>query len=467
MFTVDEVLKATAGRLISGQPQQTASAVSTDSRTIGAGELFIALKGENFNGHNFIRDCLLKGCAGLIVSEKEKECVSSKNGTDTIKNSVCPYFCIKVPDTLKALGDIAHFHRMRFNIPLIGITGSNGKTTTKDMAAQVLAMKYRVLKSHGTFNNLIGTPLTLLKLNPDHQVCVLEMGTSRLGEIARLADIARPNIGVITNVGPSHLEFFKDIETISQAKMEMFSGFTSKDTAVWNADDSMLSGLYQISNCKKKTFGLSAGCDFQATDVEVTSEGWRFMLNAAKPITIKLLAEHNIYNALAAIAAGDLLGVEYPQMYFALSNFSPPSMRMEILKAQGVTIINDCYNSNPKSMESAINVLSNFNTGGRRVLVSGDMLELGEISRYFHHQLGLNVAGSRIDIFIGVGNMSKEAAAAALAAGMNKDAVWFCRDSEEAGRLLLDILHSGDVVLIKGSRAMRMEKICSTIYSTP
>lgn len=460
MFTVDEVLKATAGRLISGQPQQSATGVSCDSRTIAAGELFIALKGKNFNGHDFVSDCLKKGAVGLIVSEREAECVST-----VVEHH--PAFVVKVRDTLKALGDIAHFHRMRFGIPVVAITGSNGKTTTKDMTAGVLAMKYKVLKSHETFNNLIGVPLTLLKLNKDHQICVLEMGTSRVGEIARLTDIAEPDIGVITNVGPSHLEFFKDIETVSQAKMEIFAKFSGEDVAVWNADDSMLSGLYQILNCKSRTFGLSVGCDFQATDIEAVSDGWRFMLNAAKPMRIKLLGEHNIYNALAAIAVGDLLKVEYSQMYFVLSNFSAPSMRMEILKAQGVTIINDCYNSNPKSMESAINVLSNFNTSGRRVLVSGDMLELGEISGYFHHQLGLNVAGSRIDIFIGVGSMSKEAAAAALVAGMNKDAVWFCRDAEEAGRLLLDILHSGDAVLIKGSRAMRMEKICSTIYSTP
>jgi UDP-N-acetylmuramoyl-tripeptide--D-alanyl-D-alanine ligase len=453
MFSIEEILKATAGRLISGNPLQYINGISTDSRTIAKGELFIALKGKNFDGHFFINDCITKGAAGVIVSE-DTELFCSK-----------PAFIIKVDNTLKALGDIAHFHRTRFHIPVIGITGSNGKTTTKDMVAAALSAKYKVLKSPGTFNNFVGLPLALLKLNTDHQVCVLEMGTSALGEIARLCEIAKPNIGVITNVGPSHLESFKDIETVSQAKMELFSGFSGNDIAIWNADDPMLSGLYETLKSKKRTFGLSDGCDFRATSIEYVEGGWRFALDESKLVKIKLLGKHNVYNALAALAVGLTLEVDYQHIYTALLNFTTPAMRMEILQIVGVTIINDSYNSNPKSMESAIHVLSSFNTKGRRVLVSGDMLELGAVSNYFHHQLGINVAESGIDIFIGVGSLSQEAAASSVRAGMNKDAVWFCKDSKEAGELLLKILHTGDVVLIKGSRAMNMEKACSTIYS--
>jgi UDP-N-acetylmuramoyl-tripeptide--D-alanyl-D-alanine ligase len=455
MFTIEEIIKATEGRLIKGPARQAIDGISTDSRTVNNGELFVALKGIRFDGHFFIKDCISRGALGLVVSEDEEVDVPEYVSV------------IKVQDSLKALGDIAHFHRMRFDIPIVAVTGSNGKTTTKDMIAQALGSRYKVLKSQGTFNNLIGVPITLLKLNDEHQVCVLEMGTSRLGEIARLAKIARPNIGVITNVGPSHLEFFKDLETVAQAKMELFSGFGKDDIAIWNADDCMLSGLYETLICNKRTFGLANGCDFQATNIEYAESGWRFALNQSKLIKIRLLGQHNVHNALAAIAVVETLGIEYQDIYTALLNFSTPPMRMEILQAGGVTIINDCYNSNPKSMESAIHVLSGFSAAGRKVLVSGDMLELGEISGYFHHQLGLNVAESGIDIFIGVGERSKEATVSAVRAGMNGDCVFFCKDSKEAGELLLKILHSQDVVLIKGSRAMNMEKVCSTIYSIP
>jgi len=458
MFTIDEILKATNGKLVSGQPQNIVSGISTDSRTINRGELFIALKGDNFDGYNFINECLVRGATGILISNKDSSRVSAIAASGLVN-------IIKVPDTLKALGDIAYFHRMRFNIPVIGITGSNGKTTTKDMIAHLLGVKYKVLKNLGTLNNFIGVPLTILKLNKEHQICVLEMGTNHVGEISRLTDIARPNIGIITNVGPSHLEFFKDLETVSRAKMELFKNFNSDHIAIWNADDGMLSSLYQNLTCKKRTFGLSNTCDFKATNIESIEDGWRFALNESKLIKIKLLGKHNVYNALAAITLADAFGINYSEIHSSLLSFKAPSMRMEILEVAGIKIINDCYNSNPKSVESAINVLSNFNASGRRIFVSGDMLELGEISNYFHHQIGLNVAASGIDIFIGVGPLSKESTMAAVRSGMNKDAVMFCEDSQKAGELLRKTLRSGDVVLIKGSRGMKMEKACSTIYS--
>jgi len=459
MFTVEEILKATGGKLTSGSAHDVVSGISTDSRTVSNGELFIALEGDKFNGHTFVQDALAKGAKAVVVRK------GWRAGALVYQFPERQSF-IEVNDTLKALGDIAHFHRMRFDIPVIGITGSNGKTTTKDMIAHILGTKFRVMKNHGTFNNQVGVPLSILKLTDKHQACVLEMGANHSGEIKKLVDIAEPNIGVITNIGPSHLEFFKDLETVSQAKMEIFHRFRDSGLAIWDADDSMLTALYQVLNCRKKTFGLSAGCDYQAVDVEGTKDGWRFTLSGTGPVCIKLLGRHNVQNALAAIAVSDALGVGFKDIVFSLFGFSAPSMRMEILAASGITIINDSYNSNPKSMESAINVLSNFEANGRKILISGDMLELGSVSRYFHNQIGLNVANSGIDIFVGVGEMSKEAVNAALAAGMNKNAVYLCKDSKEAGALLLKIAHTGDAVLIKGSRRMAMEKICSTIYST-
>src|SRR3989338_7680035 len=331
MFTLREILKATGGKVISGDGERI-SGISVDSRTIKTGELFIALKGKNFDGHNFVGEAVKKGSVGAVV------CVGAT------RRSAPTSVAIEVPDTLKALGDIAHFHRMRFDIPVVGITGSNGKTTTKDMAAQSLAAKYKGLKNQGTFNNLIGVPQTLLKLNKEHQVCILEMGTNHPGEISRLADIAMPNIGVITNVGPSHLEFFKDLQTVARAKTELFGNFKNDGLAIWNADDAMLSGLCEFLNCKKKTFGLSASCDYQATHIEYLEGGWQFALRGGRLVKIKLLGRHNVYNALAAVAIADTLGVEYEDVFSALSSFRPPSMRMEILQAAGITIINDSYN---------------------------------------------------------------------------------------------------------------------------
>lgn len=459
MFTIEEILKATSGSLASGEVNQAVSGISTDSRTINPGELFIALEGDNFDGHNFINECFARGAKGVVV----------KRG----KHMFAPFalqdpkaVIVEVDDTTKALGNIAHYHRMRFNIPVIAVTGSNGKTTTKDMLSHILGLKFRVLKNQGTFNNFIGVPITMLKLTCEHQVCVLEMGTNHVGEINYLAGIAKPGISIIANIGPSHLEFFKNLETVAQAKMEIFRDFGKDELAIWNADDGMLTGLYQILNCRKKTFGQAQGCDYRATDIESAPGALGFILNNDKQVRINLLGRHNIYNALAAIAASDALGVGFEDIISGLASFRGPSMRMEILQAGGITIINDSYNSNPKSMESAINVLSGFSVQGRRILVSGDMLELGEVSRYFHNQVGLNVANSEIDIFIAVGEMSKEAVEAAVSAGMNKNCVYHCDDSKSAGKLLLEIAREADVVLIKGSRAMKMENVCSTIYST-
>ena len=461
MFTAQDILNATGGNLAVGSLDCVARGISTDSRTIEKGELFIALEGDNFNGHEFVTDSVQRGAVGVVV----------KAGVFSYKPVLSmgyPVFLIEVNDTLKALGDIAYFYRKRFNIPVAGVTGSNGKTTTKDMIAHILSLSLRVLKNQGTLNNFIGMPLTLLKLADQHQACVLEMGANHLGEIARLSEIAVPDIGVITNIGPSHLEFLKDLETVSQAKTELFQNFKPDDTAIWNADDAMLSGLYQTHKCRKKTFGFSAGCDYQATHIEyLKAEGaWRFALNSNKLIKIKLLGRHNIYNALAAIAVSDTMGIDYESIFSGLSSFGSVSMRMEILEAAGITIINDSYNSNPKSMESAIAVLSDFNASGRKILVSGDMLELGDMSDYYHHQLGLSVGNSNTDIFIAVGPRSREAAASAISSGMNKSCVYLCDNSKQAGEALIKILRQYDVVLIKGSCAMKMENICSTIYST-
>ncbi len=420
---------------------------SIDSRTIKRGESFIAIKGKRFDGHDFIDEAIKKGASGIILDKNIKLCLR--------KIAV-----IKVKDTLKALGDIAANHRRRFDIPVVGITGSNGKTTVKEMLWSILKKRYTVLKNRGTENNLVGLPLTLLRLKEGHRAAVLEMGTNRWGEIARLTEILRPTIGVITNIGPSHLESFKDEEGVLRAKSELVHKLKMKDSIVLNGDDPMLSRIK--SRRKKVTFGLKKDNDFRATEIK-SNGSISFTLNGLYPFKLKILGNHNIYNALAAIAVSSLLGIEISLIKDALLNFKLPYMRMAPSVLKGITVINDAYNSNPFSLKWAIDTFSNFKTKGRRIIVSGDMLELGERRRLFHSQAGRLIAGSSIDALIAVGELSRHTAQAALRAGMGRDNLWSCSDSNEAARILKSVAKRGDAVLVKGSRAMCMERIINSL----
>jgi len=453
VFTIKEIITATGGRLTEGPDTRKSYKVSTDTRTIAPGDVFIALKGEIYDGHNFIKEAIEKGAAGCIVSRDMRYAAEG--------------FFITVASTLKALGHLASYNRKRFNIPIIGITGSNGKTTTKDLIAKVLSVKFNVLKTSGTRNNLVGVPLTLLGLNSGHQVCVLEMGTSFPGEIRKLSQIAAPNIGIITNIGPSHMEFLKDLQAVYKEKSSIFADFRKENLAVWNGDDPMLVDLIHMNKCRLKTFGLRPGCDFQAADIQKKDNNIKFLVNGKFKARLNMLSEHNVYNALCAITIGSEFGIEMPKILKALSDFEPPHMRMQLIEGKDILIINDCYNSNPLSMKSAIKALADFK-GRRKILASGDMLELGELSAYFHHYIGELAAKHEIDIFVGVGELSKAAVQSAVQAGMKRDSVCRCKTSKEAGHLLMKIARPGDVILIKGSRAIKMERTleCFTTYST-
>ncbi len=394
--------------------------VSIDSRTIKRGQFFIAIRGKRFDGHDFIDTALKKGAFGVIGEEKGA--------------------MIRVKDSLTALGNIAAYHRKRFNIPIVGITGSNGKTTTKDMIAHILSYKGTVLKNNGTENNLIGLPLTLLRLKSRHSFAVLEMGANSFGEIRRLSNILKPNIGLITNIGPSHLEYFKDIEGVLKAKSELLEVLGIKETLFLNGDDAMLTRLKPRSIVK--TFGKGRKNDIQPSHLKV-----------------KFLGEHNEFNALSAIGVCMHLGISMNIIQEALGSFKGSSMRMEHKRIKGIDIINDAYNSNPLSLKCAIDAFSKFKAKGKRIVVSGDMLELGKKDRLFHGRAGRHIASSSIDKLVAVGSLSRYTLQAASRAGMDKDCLWSCLDSREAAALLKKIIEPGDAVLIKGSRSMSMEKI--------
>lgn len=448
---VQEILDITKGNIVSGDPaaEIDLAAISTDSRAISAGQFFLPLKGDNFSGEDFIDDAFDKGAIGVLTSDAEPKA----QGPDKI--------IIIVKDTLKALQKIAHAHREKFNIPVIGVTGSNGKTTAKDMMAKILSPKYNVLKNEGTKNNQIGLPQTLLKLNKEHEICILEMGTNHMGEIRVLADIARPDIVVITNIGPSHLKFLKDLEGVFESKKEIFEFLGDDSIAVLNGDDEYLSKV-KSNKFKIKRFGLDKGNDFQASIVSTEKGKIDFLVNDKAPFVLNMAGVHNVYNALAAIAVADHFNLDYDSMKKELAGYTPTYMRMNIKDIDGVVIIDDAYNSNPLSMRAALETVRSYPAKAKWI-VSGDMLELGEKEDYFHSMIGEAIAKGGFDGLLTFGKLSQKTSSAALESGMIKDRVWHCSDREEIAAILRKVAKAGDCILIKGSRAMKMEEVIENL----
>jgi UDP-N-acetylmuramoyl-tripeptide--D-alanyl-D-alanine ligase len=453
MFTVKDILISTGGSMLSGKEKDMFVGVSIDTRRLKPGELFVAIKGDRFDGHNFILDAVSKGAGGVIVQDG---CITN-SGFDMKSVSF-----ISVTDSIKALGDIARFHRSRFTMPLIGITGSNGKTTTKEMTAGILARKMNVLKNFGTENNQIGVPLTLMRIAPEHKATVLEMGTNHLGEIRRLSEISRPTMAVITNIGPSHLDHLKDLDTVLKAKSEILEYIDGKEAKlVINGDDEVLNKIK--TGLKIVKFGLNKDFDFYAEKINLEPDGINFKLNGKWDIEIGLVGRHNVYNALAAIAASRDFDVSIDDIKEALREFRVPNMRMEVKRLGDIKIINDTYNSNPLSMKQAIDALKDMTTKGRKILVAGDMLELGTLSGRFHHLMGRQAAESGIDLIVAVGKLAEHIAKGAQEAGMSGKKIKLCNLTKEACGAVLQLIKKGDTVLVKGSRAMKMEQIVTEL----
>ena len=444
---ISEIIKVTKGRLISGRPETDIDPanISIDSRTIGSGQFFLPLKGSNFDGEKFIGEAFEKGAIGTFTTHNAVRC--------TLYGKII----IRVKDTTDALQRLAHHNRMRFRVPVIGVTGSNGKTTVKDMIAGALSSKFNVLKNEGTKNNHIGVPLTLLKLNDSHDMCVVEMGTNHRGEIRLLAGIASPTVAVITNIGPSHLEFFGDLKGVFAAKREILETLRVGSLVVINGDDEYLSTI-KSRIFKIMRFGLNIINDFQASGVSADGASIRFTLNYRSPFTLNLIGAHNVYNALAAIAIAYNFDISYLATKKVLSEYSPAGMRLNARQVGDVTVIDDAYNSNPLSMKSAIKALTEYPAKGRWV-VSADMLELGQREKEFHSMVGEAIARSGFNGLITFGNLSRHTSLRALECGMNKNRVWHCSDRAEIADILKKSMDKGDAVLVKGSRAMRMEEV--------
>jgi UDP-N-acetylmuramoyl-tripeptide--D-alanyl-D-alanine ligase len=427
-------------------PEEVAQGYSIDSRTVGPGELFFAVKGERLDGHDYVNAALEKGAAAATVQKDQLHRYSDKTRL------------LAVDDTLVALQTLATAVRKMWDKPLIGVTGSAGKTTTKEAVAHVLGARFRVLKSEGNFNNHFGLPLMLLKLEPEHDVAVIELGMSHAGEIRALAKIAQPEIGVVTNVAPVHLEFFDSISGIARAKYELIESLPANGIAVLNADDEYVSQFGRDFKGKVVTYGTQAMADVRAENVHTRgAEGSEFDVNIAgtrEHARLPLVGEHNILNALAAVAVGLVRGMKPSEAVVALATLAPPDKRGQVLQLGNITVINDCYNSNPKALNAMVDALAAMKAE-RRIVVAGEMLELGPAGAEMHRAAGQHIAEKKIDVLVGVRGMAQAIVDGARPAGTEAE---FVATPEEAGEWLARETRDGDVVLLKASRGVKLEK---------
>lgn len=455
-FILEDVLKATGGRLLQGEEKSSFRGVSTDSRTVAEGELFIALKGERFDGHHFAIEALKKRAGGVIIEEDRVR--------DIRWNGYRPSAVIAVKDSLRALGDIAQERRRRFGTPVVALTGSNGKTTTKEMISACLETTFPVLKTKGNLNNLIGLPLTLLELTEKERIVVLEMGMNVPGEVRRLTEIAEPDVGLITNIEKVHLEGMGSLERIKDEKGELFRRMRQDGTILVNQDDPRVIDLASGFKGQKITYGIDHPADVMAREIEFKgTEGTSFTLvteGVTLAIRLPYLGRHFVPNALSAVAAASLFGIDMERVKEALEHLSPSPMRMEVLRLKGgVSVINDAYNANPKSMELALEILSQMKGGGRGFAVLGDMLELGDDSVRAHQLIGKLVAELSIDFLLALGEEAPVLVESAIRHGLDSEKAKIVESHAEAISFLKKSLRNGDWVLVKGSRRMGMEKI--------
>ncbi|MBI2678355.1 MAG: UDP-N-acetylmuramoyl-tripeptide--D-alanyl-D-alanine ligase [Candidatus Koribacter versatilis] len=424
-----------------------ATGYSIDSRTIKPGDLFFAIKGENFDGHDFVDAALAAGAVAAVVR-------ASGPPHDPDLGRV-----IVVPDTLVALQRLALAVRKLWGKPLVGVTGSAGKTTTKEAIAHVLAERFRVLKSEGNLNNHYGLPLQLLRLEPEHEIAVIEMGMNHLGEIAALCKIAEPNVGVVTNVAPVHLGFFESVREIAQAKYELVQSLPHGGTAVLNADDEYVSQFGRDFHGKVVLFGIKKQADVCAANVvERGEQGSRFDLvveGVREPVQLPLLGRHNIYNALAAAAVAAQKHMTPSEIAGAFATIKPAEKRGQVLHVAGATVINDCYNSNPKALEAMMDALASL-PAKRHIVVAGEMLELGTSADALHYDCGALAAAKRFDMLIGVRGAAKKIVEGAHAGGLIS--AEYVETPEAAGEWLASTVRAGDAVLLKASRGVRLER---------
>lgn len=451
IFTVSRAAKAVSGKPINCEniTDELIGSVSTDTRTIKDGAVFVALKGENSDGHKYIKKAAELGAICCIVQD----------GADIPDNIPC----IAVADTSQALLDLAAAYRREFKIPVVAVTGSVGKTSTRGMIASVLVQKYKTLATEGNFNNEIGVPHTIFRLDKTHEIAVLEMGMNHFGELARITVAAQPDTAVITNVGEAHIENLGSREGILKAKLEILDGLTHGGTVVLCGDNDLLWGINGSVEFETVYCGINnTRCDLVAENIKVSADGTEFSFKYEDKeynARISVPGIHHVYNALIAVAIGVKYNVPMNDIICGIREFIPDGMRQAAVKIGNFTVIKDCYNANPTSMRSGLDVLSLAETDGRRVACLGDMMELGTISEQAHLNVGALAAQSKVDCLITVGERAKLIAQGAKDSGMPEDKIFSFDNNDELCAEIGNILKDGDVILLKASRSMKLEQI--------
>lgn len=451
-LTVQQIKRITKGTLVQRGAPAVITGISIDSRAVKKGNAFVAIKGQRFNGHDFLREAIRKGAVAVIISEK----------TVGLKNAAVIY----VKDTTRALGQIAAWHRRQFDIPVIAVTGSAGKTTTKEIIGAVLGTRYKVLKNVKTENNHYGVPLTLLRLNASHEIAVLELGTNRPGDIRWLAQMVRPTTVVFTNIGETHLEGLKNRMGVFREKVQLIKYMEAGGSIILNGDDCCLMTMLKKRRGQRLIrFGCSQNADCTANGITArNNRRTRFKVGKAV-FTIRSAVIHNVYNALAAISCGRLYRIRYNKISSALSRFKFPDARQEITRIGRVWLIDDTYNANPLSLKSAIRTLNTLKIKGKRIAVCADMLELGPQSAALHESAGRMIAQSATDVVLTTGRYARYITRGLNRFNGNIRAV-HCGDVGEVNRRLKALCSPGDAVLVKGSRGMRMERTVRFLKDT-
>ena len=452
-LTVKNILDVTNGELITGKEDDVCKSYSKDTRTIKDGDCYIGIKGENFDGNLFWKKALENGASTVIVQNVD---ISSENKEKWANKNI-----IKVKDTLEALYSIARYKRNLYDIPVIAITGSVGKTSTKDIVANVVAKKYKTLKTEGNNNNNIGLPFTILRMQ-DEEAAVLEMGMNHFGEISLLASIADPNICIITNIGTSHIGNLGSRENILKAKLEILEG-SKKRAIIVNNDNDLLHKWYEENkgNYNIKTYSITEKSDVMAKDIILKENASEFSCNIngkEERITVPVGGEHFVLNSLCAITVGEVLGIEADKIKSGIESFELTKKRMDIIELEnGVKIINDAYNASLESMKASLKVLSEFKDN-RKIAVLGDMFELGDFAKELHEKVGEEIVKNKIDILIAAGENSKYMAEIARK-GIGEEKVYYLEEREKIEVLLQEIVNKGDVILFKASNGMQFYKI--------
>lgn len=458
-FSLQDMLEVTWGRVINLVERKriffSFTQICTDTRNIKKGDFYLAIKGENFDGNDFVSEAHAKGALGAIVT----------NPTLPLSNN---FFLVQVNDTLKALQDIAKFYRHKLSIPFIAITGSNGKTTVKELVAHILSRQYKVFKSYGNFNNQIGVPLSVLKVNTHHQVAVLELGMNQLGEIKALTRVVQPEIGLITNIHSSHIGYLGNKANIARAKAEMipFLNRNRENYLILNSDDPWVDFFKKKASCNILTFGIHKPADFKACNIKNAGSEIQFDIVSSGGEKISVNAPFsglcNVYNVLAATSIGMKFGIPISKIKEAVEDFSPPPLRYKIEQCGKFNMLIDCYNANPESMELALSTLKSLK-GRKKIAILGDMLELGEHAVILHRGLGEFAATIGIDALFACGRFAEEVVSGAIRQGL-KDSFSFA-DKESLLEALLNYADCDDWLLVKGSRGARMEDLIDMLKS--